>query len=409
MEKWHFEIIFRSFILIFGGMQYYVYRCFMMWIKSYNLSSVKERKIRFAYLFLGIFLSMPWLGIAIYGSHFTLLYNGLIKALYILPCYIWQFSHIVLFFILIIYKTVKLAIKPISYIYKRVSKPVAFNNLKRSWFKRSVVVLPASIFTLNFVGAYNSEYDFVINKVNIKINNLPDNLKGLSITHISDLHFGIFLNEDKFDKYIPEINRLGSQIIVVTGDIINNSLKAVPMAIRSLTSLKAPFGIYACMGNHDYIVNTVKFLRAFKNTGIDILIDDSRSIKIYDEKLYIMGMDYPRNKMSFNKDKVKHHLGAILNNVHHDEHTKILLAHHPTSFFESSKYFDLTLSGHTHGGQFIFGEIGNIKVAPAQLGFPYLKGHYMNNGNHLYVNSGLGHWLPIRVNCPPEITVLILE
>ncbi len=408
MTKTDIFLIIRLVPIVFLIINYVVYRWFKAWITNFEGLKKHQKKIKIIYLGLLLIFSVPWLAITFQGTRSMSPPSQGLLAFYILPAYIWQLTNIATFIVLAIYKIILLILTPIAAIASKFKKSKEVDASKRVWLKKSAIAVPVAFCSINTIGVFSSEYDYVVNKIPISIKNWPENLKGLTITQISDLHFGPFMSEKKFMSYVPLINSLKSDLIVVTGDIIHSSANLIPMAIESLSRLRAIGGIYGCIGNHEYVAGSFAFLKGFQSGGIDILMDESRLIKIRDEEFYLMGIDYPRKGLRFYQNGVQQHLDKALQGVKQDR-PRILMAHHPNSFYDSQKHnIDLTLSGHTHGGQVVFGEVGNTELSFAKLGFPFLKGYYKKNDHHLYVNSGLGHWLPMRFNCPPEITQFIL-
>lgn len=477
--NWQFELIFRSFPIILLSMGYFVFWWFRRWIKVWGISEKRTKKIFLLYHILLILLAIPWLTFTFMGPQKIPIVSKWINIFYLYPAHAWQLTHICLFIILFSYSAIKLVVRAINQLYRKLSHSTSgVDHSKRKWLKKSAILIPSSILYVNIIGVYKSEYDFIVEKKTIYIKNLPENLKGIKITQISDIHFGPFLDDKKFSIYAKEINRIKSDLIVVTGDIVNSSEELIPMARNSLSELRAVAGIYGCMGNHEYYVmkahkhqnRALYFKKRFEGV-VEILLDESRLIKLRGDEFYLLGIDYPMGQtMRLKSDRINYHLQKTLQGTD-KQIPKILLAHHPDTFFESQKYdIDLTLSGHTHGGQVVFGEIGECKISPMQLSYKYLKGHYFhmpnrieiasfendilknikneknkndiltfylkdnNNyvlkehltekertkisdilksvqyyGKQLYVNSGLGHWLPIRYNCPAEITQFILE
>ncbi len=407
---WLLHILIRSFPFILLAFGYFVFYHFRKWLPIWGLSDKWNKRILRTYHVLLILFVLPWLTLTIYGHNSSVIPPEWFKLTILYPAYIWQTVHLVLFLKLLIYDVLKLVAWPGVHIYRRFRPPNEVDASKRQWLKKSMVALPVGLFAINTIGVYGSD-DYIVNRVTIPIRNLPSKLKNFKITQISDLHFGSFMDDKKFADYARVIHSLGSDIIVVTGDIIHSSHELIPMAARALNQLEAKGGIYGCLGNHEYFANAETFRKVFKESKVDILINESRRIDLYGDDLYLMGTDYPvRDPLHSGRQKaIQRDLKRTLDTLPPVEAPKILLAHHPNTFHEAQKQpIDLTLSGHTHGGQVVLGKIGKSHLSLGQLGFKYVKGYYEEDGRQLYVNSGLGHWLPLRLNCPPEITQFIL-
>ena len=142
---------------------------------------------------------------------------------------------------------------------------------------------------------------------------------------------------------------------------------------------------------------------------MEVILDDARRIEVNGTHLWLIGVDYPR---SFGwpygqKRTVKESLDIALDGVEDDAAPRIVLSHHPRGFHEARmREIDLMLSGHTHGGQIHLGRVGEYAVSPLLPFLLYHKGEYEYQGRRLYVNSGLGSWMPLRIHCPPELTLI---
>lgn len=250
-----------------------------------------------------------------------------------------------------------------------------------------------------------------IQKIKIKIKNLPKNLNNLHIIQISDLHAGKYLGKKRLDFFVKKINELNPDLVFVTGDMIHQSNKEIPIVTEGLKSIKTKYGLYSILGNHDHYDDYTGVVKAFRENGLKLLIEKTETITINNEPLNIIGIDYPiiGRPVEFNYyDQIVRAMKG-----YNPEALSILLAHNPDAFPSAEKLgIELTLSGHTHGGQLILGEFDvfgeKVILAPIRVVHKYVKGHYKINNKHLYVNKGLGHWFPVRINCPSEITSISL-
>lgn len=402
-----FQIFIFSLPFLLIAISYFGFTHFKKWLKHWKLSRFKEKSILRLYGILIIAFTIPWFVKIVLGMKTSPMSSIEWRQIYLYPSYIWHLSHIAFF---LIYLPVKI-IQLIKWLYFKASKKIDEKPdfSKRNSLKKSGIVIPLGLLYFNTLSVYSTEYDHIINRLNIKINNIDENLKGLTITQISDIHFGTFMDIEKFSVFIKQINHLASDLIVITGDIINSSSKLIPEVAQAFLKLKAPLGVYCCLGNHEYYTGEMMLKTAFKQVGIPTLVNDKIKITANEKDFYLMGIDYPiysHNK----KDQLEAiELSLKQLNSHNIEIPKILLAHHPNTFLKSPDYnIDLTLSGHTHGGQIVLGEIDNKPIGLNSIAYPFVKGKYENNNSSLYVNSGLGHWLPLRYNCPAEITQITL-
>ncbi len=246
-----------------------------------------------------------------------------------------------------------------------------------------------------------------IQKIDIKIDNLPKGLDNLHLVQISDLHAGKYLGRDKLNFFVEKVNELNPDLVFVTGDMIHQSNNEIPIVIEGLKQIESKYGLYSILGNHDHYDDYTYVVNAFKEANLKLLIEKTETIKINDEPLNIIGIDYPiiGRPVEFNYyDQIVRAMKG-----YNPEAISILLAHNPDAFPSAERLgIELTLSGHTHGGQLILGEFDvfgeKVILAPIRVVHKYVKGHYSIGNKHLYVNKGLGHWFPVRINCPSEIT-----
>jgi len=268
-------------------------------------------------------------------------------------------------------------------------------------------------------GAAFGKYRHKVRKVRVKIANLPKSFKGYKIIQISDVHSGSFNDPNKLAHAIDLINEQKPDLVLFTGDMVNNVADEFKPFIQLFSKISAKDGKFSVLGNHDYgdyvtwksldeKKNNLQILIDYqKEAGFDMLRNEHRIIDKNGEKLYILGVEnwglkpFPQ----FGK------LDDALENVP-VEASKILMSHDPTHFdFVVKKHpsnIHLTLSGHTHGMQFGL-DLKNIKWSPVQYRYPKWADLYESEGKLLYVNRGFGVLgYPGRVGVLPEITLLEL-
>nr|WP_314257782.1 metallophosphoesterase [uncultured Devosia sp.] len=251
----------------------------------------------------------------------------------------------------------------------------------------------------------------------------PDALK-LRISVLSDFHAcKPFLNETKIRAICDEANALEPDIILLLGDFVggprfSRELKQGELT-RAFSSLSAPLGVHAVMGNHDYdhytrkqvLAGDVLAVRALRETGINVLVNESLRIEHDGHAFWLAGLGDQRafhcRGMSYERSDLGiEDLAGTLAQVT-DDAPVILLAHEPDIFPQVSHRVALTLSGHTHGGQIKL--FGRTPVVPSKFGSRYVYGHVEEEGRHLIVTSGLGYsgW-PIRFATQQEIVLIEL-
>lgn len=266
---------------------------------------------------------------------------------------------------------------------------------------------------------FGAVYRFKLHQVAIKCERLPESFDGLKIVHISDLHLGSFgFRYHILERAIDIINNLNPDLILFTGDLVNNYGWELRGWAPVLEKLKAKKGKFSVLGNHDYgdysnweteakkIENFESIKNFYKAIGFKLLCNEAVKLNVRKDTLAIVGVE------NWGKPPLKQYgdLDKALHSVH-EIPFKLLLTHDPSHW--DAEVVDktdiaLTFSGHTHGMQAGF-IIGNKQWSPIQLKYKQWAGLYQKNQQHLYVTRGLG-WLgfPGRIGMRPEITSIEL-
>ena len=275
-----------------------------------------------------------------------------------------------------------------------------------------------SVFAID--GIIFGKYRHTARKVKLKIKNLPEKFKGYKIVQISDVHSGSFFHPEKLQHAIHLINEQNADLVLFTGDMVNNYADEFKPFINLFKSINAKDGKFSVLGNHDYggygawksleekEQNVPQLIQYQKEAGFKMLRNENISIEKNGEKIYILGVEnwgVPPFPQFGDLDKAL--VGVPENAV------KILMSHDPTHFDEVVKHhktdIQLTLSGHTHGMQFGL-DLKNFKWSPVKFKYPKWVDLYESNGKYLYVNRGFGVIAyPGRVGVIPEITVFELS
>jgi predicted MPP superfamily phosphohydrolase len=255
----------------------------------------------------------------------------------------------------------------------------------------------------------------------VPVPHLPRSLEGLTVVQISDLHVGPYIREKELEHVVSLVNQLHPDLVAITGDVLDRHLASLPGAVKGLSGLRSNFGTFAVLGNHDYYADRfsssgayrggVKIAQGLASIKIQTLRNQVVHIAEGNDRLALLGLDWlttgpnDRNFFSYKPIETRRQLKRMLQEAA-PEAPKILLAHHPDTFIDVPAEIGLTLSGHTHGGgQVILGSIDGKPIGIGSLRFKYLSGLYQKNGSSLYVNRGIGYLgIPIRINCPPEIS-----
>src|SRR6185369_137460 len=231
-----------------------------------------------------------------------------------------------------------------------------------------------------------------LERVEIELKRLPKKLDGFKIIHLSDIHHSPFTNLEHIERAVKIANRLKPDMFILTGDYVSHEKKYIAPVAKVLGTLKAEFGTFACLGNHDHWTSPELVVRKFREAGIKMLVNEGLRFEARGGSFWICGVD---DHMVGKAD-----LTAALKGSYPDE-MKLLLAHNPIIFRQATRYgVDLTLSGHTHGGQ--------VKVRdPEKRLLPRRKlssGLHRRKDSQIYITRGIGTVVhPIRYQCPPEI------
>ena len=291
---------------------------------------------------------------------------------------------------------------------------------RRKFISQTALVLSAIPFLGILHGVLIGKYRYRVVKHTLEFDDLPEEFDGFTITQISDIHSGSFDNKKKLEYGVDLINKQGSDVILFTGDLVNNQAKEMEPWIDTFKKLKAPMGIYSILGNHDYgdyiswpskeakEANMQRLYDIQRELGFKLLRNENVKIERLGASIDLIGVENWGKGFGQYGDLKK----ATANLS--DKSFKILMSHDPSHFDEQvknfSQYIHLTLSGHTHGMQFGIEIPGFIKWSPVSLRYPKWAGLYEELGRYLHVNRGFGFLaFPGRVGIWPEITVLKLK
>ncbi|HVF48400.1 MAG TPA: metallophosphoesterase [Pyrinomonadaceae bacterium] len=237
-----------------------------------------------------------------------------------------------------------------------------------------------------------------LERVEIRLKRLPKRLDGFRIIHLSDTHHSPFTTLDHIERTVKIANRLKPDMFVLTGDYVSHEREYIAPVASALGKLKAKYGIYACLGNHDHWTDADLVTHLFRGEGINMLVNEGFRFESRGSSFWLAGVD---DYMAGKTD-----VPAALRGSFPDE-MKLLLAHNPIIFREAARVgVDLTLSGHTHGGQ--------IKLRDDEKRiFPSRKlkaGLHSRRNSQIYITRGIGTVVvPMRLRCPPEISLLELR
>jgi hypothetical protein len=247
----------------------------------------------------------------------------------------------------------------------------------------------------------NEVFQLHVHRKTICLPRLPLALRGVTLTHLSDFHFTGQLTEAFFQAVVDQANRLDSDIVAITGDIIDKP-KCLAWLPRVLGRLQSRHGVYFVLGNHDLrIRDEAAVRRILTDCGLIDLGGHSRLVTIHGHSVFLAGNECPW----FRKVTDMRECPAVV-----DGHApfRILLSHSPDQIaWAKSNEFDLMLAGHTHGGQIRLPVIGPI-FAPSRFGVRYAAGTFFESPTLMHVSRGVSGTRLLRWNCPPELAQLIL-
>ncbi|HET6769392.1 MAG TPA: metallophosphoesterase, partial [Chitinophagaceae bacterium] len=271
----------------------------------------------------------------------------------------------------------------------------------------------------SLVFGFANKYNYQLRRLQLSFERLPAAFKGLKVVHISDIHSGSFTDKRAVSKGVEKILSEKPDLILFTGDLVNDRSHEMDDFMDIFGALKAPMGVYSILGNHDYgdytqwnspeekQANLERLKKVHADLGWRLMLDENTQLERNGERIALLGVQNISGK-SFRSygDLSKAYDGVD------DSHFKILMSHDPSHWdAEVRKNYpgiDLMLAGHTHGFQFGI-EIPGFKWSPVQYVYKQWAGHYVEGSQQLYINRGFGFiGYPGRVGILPEITIIEL-
>ena len=308
----------------------------------------------------------------------------------------------------------------------------SINHSRRYFFQAAGVIAGAVPFVSASYGFVAERFRFDVREVEIPVANLPPALDGLRITQLSDIHIGSYMPVAQVRRAVGMANELGGNLIVVTGDFLTSRTDPLEDCIAELSRLRAPLGVWGCNGNHEiYARAEQKSAELFQKFGMKLLRHERAELRWQGSAFNLLGVDYQRQRdPEGNRLPMLAGVGSLVRR----DVPNILLSHNPNSFPRAAELgIELSLAGHTHGGQ-VRVEILDHRWSPAQFLTPYVAGLYQrplhapsdledneipatqsaaglqSPASSIYVNRGLGTiGAPVRLGVPPEITLITLR
>jgi hypothetical protein len=369
-----FIIFFAVVISVFGLAGYYIYSRFS---QAFGGTFLNSRIVTYIYIFL---VSSIFIGYMLQSVSVNLLSETMVR--------IGSTTMGILFYVLLFLLFFDL-LRLINHFLPFYPDFITTNNQKVKLISGIFTII--SVVAIVVYGFFNADRTRIVN-LDLKINK---NIAPLNIVALSDIHLGTTVNHSEMDRMIKEINSLNPDIVLMGGDIIDNNIKVVKhyKLIERFREIKSKYGIYTCMGNHDYISRANEELGYYMENGINVLKDTSVLI---DNRFWLVGRDdHTADNFSGKKRKS---ISSLIKDVDASLPV-ILLDHQPFKLEETSKHpVDLQFSGHTHKGQ--FWPLGYITGKMFEKDWGYIK----KENTHFYISSGFGTaGIPMRVGTQSEI------
>ena len=357
------------------------------------------------YLFLLAFNLFTWNTESNKGSGLTLR-AALLEA----PLWLWLVGSFFGFLIAILSGTIDRVARAMSWAFQKfiATRPELRSPGRRRFLEQTAIALSAAPFVAGTYGLFYGRLNLETAHQRIRLGRLPKAFEGFRIVQLSDLHISPFMSAEEISRYVAIANQLKGDLVVLTGDFLTWDHAAEGAVVQALSALKAPFGVFGCLGNHEIYTETQESItRLFATEGIHILRHARMPLQTGDEALNLIGVDFQGNH-----DGPDWPQSAYLRGVDRlmmPDTANILLSHNPNSFARAAELgIDFTLAGHTHGGQLSL-EFLHRGLCLSRFQTPYVSGWYEKTGSQIYVNRGIGTiGFPIRLGARPEITVFEL-
>lgn len=291
----------------------------------------------------------------------------------------------------------------LEWISRRKGREPAHRNLagRRGFLQTAGAALfaaPVAVAAFGIAGRNR----FELNRIDIPIAGLPEDLDGLRIAQITDIHLSAFLSEREFARAVDMANETFPHLALVTGDLITRRGDPLDACLRQLARLKAGFGVLGCLGNHEIYTGTEAYVtEEGAKIGIEFLRMASREIRFGSASINFAGVDYQRTGRPYLVGAESLVVPGKLN---------VLLSHNPDVFPVAARQgYALTIAGHTHGGQ-VNVEILNDNLNLARFYTPFTRGLYRQGNSAIFVSSGIGTvGMPMRLGAPAEVNLIRLR
>ena len=406
-----FLLFFSTILTLVALIQWYLYVSYRRWIRQVSPMRA-ERWLRWAkgavlVGFVLFFLSFLGRGVGLFEY-------PTMRLLIVYPAGMWFGSIVLAFFLLATKDVVAAIVRSVRYaalIVRRTfsrgtpiadSIPVPDDPQRRRFLKAAGTSTIGLIAATPVAASLATARDYQVRRIPLYFPGLPAELEGFTLAQVSDIHSGIYMNRSDMEHIFDIVNGLHPQLTVITGDLVDTNDTEIPPLHEALKRLKADRGVYAVLGNHDHFATGDLVAAGVREAGVTVLRNAHATLGVDGAKLSLVGIDDPSPRRNFAD------LSKAVDGLD-PESFKVMLVHQPR-FWPDAKQagMDLTLVGHTHGGQ-IGMEMMGMKLYPVRWVYDHPMGHYIEEGKRLYVNVGVGMvGAPIRL-VRPEIAVFELR
>jgi uncharacterized protein len=405
-----FVVSLASFLL-----DIYAYNGVKTWVSGWK--SVRRQKIaKRSYLLFFVGVTLLFLAAIIFTTHYLTRFQEWALSLFL------TFLITKLFFIIVL--LLGDIVRFFWGIFRRLFKPKPktgepFFPSRRRFIAEAGILLAAVPFTGFLYAIFKGKYDYRLHEVSLYFDDLPASFDGFTITQLSDFHSGSFDNMSAVTRGIEIAMAQQSDLFVFTGDLVNNMAWEVEPYMSLFSQLKAPYGQFSILGNHDYgdyaqwdspeekEANFEKLKQNHQKLGYRLMLNENTVIRKGTDQLALIGVEN-WGRGFIQRGDIDKALEGVDKNAF-----KILLSHDPTHWEEKIRYhpttIHLTLSGHTHGAQFGI-ETDKLRWSPVQYRYLDWAGLANEKDRYLYVNRGFGFLaFSGRLGIWPEITKLTLR
>jgi uncharacterized protein len=296
-----------------------------------------------------------------------------------------------------------------------IAPPAVGRVTRRSLLRLSAASLPALAAAGGASGFAQARRSPRIRVVPMRYPDLHPDLDGFRILQLSDLHLGVCAGLQDLDRALRRVRaELRPDLIVLTGDLADDA-SLIPGALRLVASAGARYGALASLGNHEYLHDIAVTRPMYEASPVPLLVGSGRTLRIGGATLFVGGADDPVHMGGDIPWFLRPSIEAAATMAPSAADFRLLLCHRPEGFGPATDSgFDLTLAGHTHGGQ--IGALGRSLLESVRPGVGWWGSYrrrrpadHEGRQSHLYTTSGFGHWFPFRVGCPTEMPLIVLE